>query len=318
MSHRSGPLSLPWLAVQTLWLLACGHVAVERPAPPSPSSPSSPVVAPAPAASATTEPAEVLLRVATFNIQKLGPTKAGRSDVMDTLASIVRRYDLVAVQEIQDRHGKVPLQLLALINEPGDAFAMVLSPRTGQQPDDRNSQEQYAYYYRKARVQPDGPHQLFDDSAHDYFQREPHVARFAVQGACTTMVLMNLHTRPRAAMSEIAAVEHVFSWARVQYAGERHFIALGDFNAGCGYASEEELDALPIHGEQYDWVVPHSADTNLADAQCPYDRIVISSTEGNLLVKDWGVDRAFSDRRVSDHWPVWAEFRFTVAPSCPQ
>jgi len=290
-------------------LLGCGH------APPAPG----PVAAPASPEPVATPPAPVRLRIATFNIQKLGPTKAGRADVMEMLVSIVRRYDLVAVQEIQDRHGEVPVQLLSLINRGapgGDDYAMVLSPRTGQQPDDLRSQEQYAYYYRTDRLRPVGSHRLYDDSAHDHFQREPHVARFAVQGACTSFVLMNLHTRPRAALEEIAAVEHVFRWAREQYDDERHFVALGDFNAGCGYASEQDLDALPIHGEQYDWVVPHSADTNVADSQCPYDRIVISSSEGNLLVEDWGVDRAFSDRRVSDHWPVWADFTFAVDASC--
>ena len=256
------------------------------------------------------------LRIATFNIQKLGPTKAGRPDVMAKLASVIRQYDLVAVQEITDIRGVVPGLLLDAINRGGPRFAMVLSERSGQQPDDRRSQEQYAYYYRTDRLEPWGGHQLFDDSAHDYFQREPHIARFAVRGSCSSFVLMNIHTRPKSAVSEIAAMEHVFSWAVANYQDERHFIALGDFNAGCGYASEEDLDALPIHGQQYDWVVPHSADSNLARSQCPYDRIVIRSSQGNLFVKNWGVDRAFTDKRVSDHWPVWAEFEFPAGEKC--
>jgi len=57
-------------------------------------------------------------------------------------------------------------------------------------------------------------------------------------------------------------------------------------------------------------VVPHSADTNLAESTCPYDRIVVAAPEGMDLVDEWGVDRAFEDRNVSDHWPVWANLRF--------
>jgi endonuclease/exonuclease/phosphatase family metal-dependent hydrolase len=105
-------------------------------------------------------------------------------------------------------------------------------------------------------------------------------------------------------------MEHVFGWAKARYGPDATVIAVGDFNAGCGYASEEELDALPIHGEAYDWVVPHSADTNLADSTCAYDRIVVAAPEGTDLVDEWGVDRAFEGRNVSDHWPVWANLRF--------
>jgi hypothetical protein len=27
-----------------------------------------------------------------------------------------------------------------------------------------------------------------------------------------------------------------------------------------------------------------------------------------VFTGEWGVDRAFTDKAVSDHWPVWAEF----------
>jgi endonuclease/exonuclease/phosphatase family metal-dependent hydrolase len=247
--------------------------------------------------------------VATFNIQVFGPTKAGRPLVMEQLAQIVRRYDLVAIQEVKDSRLRVCAQLLARVNATGEDFAFVLSPRTGLQPDDRSSQEQYAYFFRKARVRVAGEPVLYDDSAHDYFQREPYLTRFEVDGGREDLVLINVHTRPRSALAEIAALEEVFTWARAHFPEERDFIALGDFNAGCGYASEEALDALPLHGQAYDWVVPHSADTNLAPASCPYDRIVVASPQGQGYVRGWGVDRAFTDRAVSDHWPVWVELR---------
>lgn len=57
--------------------------------------------------------------------------------------------------------------------------------------------------------------------------------------------------------------------------------------------------------------MPHSADTNLADSVCPYDRIVIAAPEGNYVVDDWGVDRAFEDEAISDHWPVWVDLRWS-------
>jgi len=287
------------LVLLSLGLLAC------RPAPTA----TAPPTADEPIAEAPVAP--VFVRMATFNIQVFGPTKAAKAEVMATLASIVRRYDLVAVQEIKDISGQAPQRLLEACNaEPGPTWALALSERTGREPDDRHSQEQYGYYYRSDRLAPVGVGTLYDDSAHDYFQREPFLQRFVALEAQRTFVMINVHTRPRAAVAEIAAMEHVFTWARLHFPEESVFIAVGDFNAGCGYASEEELDALPVHGDAYDWVVPHSADTNLAESVCPYDRIVVAAPEGTDLVDEWGVDRAFEDRTVSDHWPVWANLRF--------
>ena len=137
---------------------------------------------------------------------------------MAALATIVRRYDLVAVQEIKDRTGGSARRLLEAVNALGEpTYALALSERTGREPDDRRSQEQYAYYYRTDRLEPVGAGALYDDSVHDHFQREPFVGRFSLIPSGRTLVLINVHTRPRAAVSEIAAIEHVFAWAR-----ERH------------------------------------------------------------------------------------------------
>ena len=301
-------LATPALTVCFL-ALACGPPSAPARvvAAPHPTRTVAPPAAPAPAGRAP-----VTLRLATFNIQVFGPAKASRPDVLATLARIIRQYDLVAVQEIRDVSGQAPLRLLEAVNDGGvdPAYALALSDRTGRQPDDRRSQEQYAYYYRTDRLSVRDRGTLYDDEPHDYFQREPYLNRFEITGTDVSFIVINVHTRPRSALAEIAAMEHVFTWAKDFYDGEEVFIAVGDFNAGCGYASEEDLEALPLHGDAYDWVVPHSADTNLADSVCPYDRIVIAAPEGNAIVNDWGVDRAFEDDAISDHWPVWVDLRW--------
>jgi endonuclease/exonuclease/phosphatase family metal-dependent hydrolase len=114
-------------------------------------------------------------------------------------------------------------------------------------------------------------------------------------------------------VAEIGALEHVFGWARQRYRGEDDFIALGDFNAGCDYASPDALDALAISRPGHKWIVPHDADTNLAASRCAYDRIVITEAAVADWTGRWGVDRAFEEKKVSDHWPVWASFRTSGA-----
>src|SRR5690606_16061556 len=82
------------------------------------------------------------LRLATFNIQVFGPKKASDDRIMVELVAILRRYDLVAVQEIKDVSGEAPRRLLERLNKQaandnGVRYGLALSPRTGREPDDR-------------------------------------------------------------------------------------------------------------------------------------------------------------------------------------
>jgi len=252
---------------------------------------------------------EDTILIATFNIQNLGRTKAGRPQVMAVLGEILRKYDVVAVQEIVNKAGVVPGQLLERVNADGSEYAMLVSPRTGVQDDDRSAQEQYAFYYDTTTIEPMDDGRLYDDGARDAFEREPWIARFGATEGDFSFVLITIHTKPTRAVEEIGALADVFAWARLQYPDEDDFIALGDYNASCSYATTAELDALALRGVDYTWVVPDDADTNLSTrSSCAYDRIVFGTGTLADWTTEWGVDRAFTDKQVSDHWPVWARF----------
>ncbi len=251
------------------------------------------------------------MTIASFNIQVFGSAKAGKAGVMDVLAAIVRRYDIVAVQEIKDISGETPLAFLDLINsKEGSHYGVLLSDRTGKEFDDTSSQEQYAYYFNMDTVRVIGEDVLFDDSASDLFQREPYLARFRAAHGSFTFVLLNMHTKPDPVVTaeEIDAMHDVIAWAKTVYDEEDDFIIAGDLNASCSAASPEELDSLPIRGAEYMWIVPDDADTSVADSQCAYDRIIITADTEENYTGSWGVDNSFTDDDVSDHWPVWAEF----------
>ena len=188
------------------------------------------------------------IRIATFNIKVFGPTKAGKPAVMGVLADIVRKYDIVAVQEIKDRKREVPELFLEAINDGGTTYGVLASERTGKQEDDKSSRELYAYYYRTSTIAVLDEGALYDDSEPDHFQREPFVARFAAKAGNFTFALVNIHTPPKRAVAEIGALHHVVEWARERYPDEDDFIVLGDFNAGCAYASEDELRGLGDFG----------------------------------------------------------------------
>ncbi len=244
------------------------------------------------------------IRVATFNIKSFGKSKISKPGTMASIVNIVNKYDIVAIQEIKDKREKVPDQFLAML---GRGWAMSESPRTGKNPDDKHSQEQYVFYYQKKGISEEGAGALYPDT-NDYFQREPWMARFRVNRGNFTFVVINIHTRPESAVEEINALHKVVTWARGHWPDEDDFIVLGDFNASCSYASKKEIANSPLSGSDYFWIVPDSANTNLSSKKCAYDRIVISKNTKKQYTGSWGVDQVFTDRKISDHWPVWAEF----------
>lgn len=246
------------------------------------------------------------ITIASFNVQIFGKTKSSKPKILAQLAAIIRKYDVVAVQEVKDKSGKAPVRLLHAINViSGPRYGMLLSERGGRQPDDKRSQEQYAIFYRQDTITALPGDHLYDDSASDQFQREPYLVHLKVKGQPLDFVLISIHTRPDSAVEEIAALHDVVRSVDKAFPGEQDVIVLGDFNAGCSYARPAQLDALAIRGPEYTWVVPDSADTNLAKSSCAYDRIVTHGSVG--YAGQWGVDKAFTDKRVSDHWPVWLE-----------
>lgn len=249
------------------------------------------------------------IRIATFNIQNFGPKKAADARIRKYLAEVVRQFAIVAVQEVSDVQERAPAILLNEVNATGRRYDLLLSKRSGQEPDDRSSQEQYAFYFDTARIEARDRGTLFDDSRRDLFQREPFTARFGVKGISFTFTITQIHTRPESALEEIDALFVVLGDVSARYPGEKNHIVLGDFNGACDYAKPEDLSRLKIRGAAFFWVVPDTADTTVSpNTHCAYDRIVLTAALKQRLLK-WGVANWFTDKSVSDHWPVWAAFR---------
>ena len=248
------------------------------------------------------------IRIASFNIRTFGRTKIKKADVMAKLALIVKRFDIVAIQEIKDVSGSTAPKFLEVINADGSKYDFIISERTGRQANDKTSQEQYAYFFNTKTIVTNGYDTLFDDSQNDLFQREPYIAAFKVVGGSFTFVLINIHTKPTIAVQEIESLYEAYKWSVEKYQNEDDFIMLGDFNASCSYASDSEISNLSISTEKFKWIIPNNADTNQSDnSECAYDRIVISDGAKTDYADEWGVLKV-GDKRVSDHHVIWASF----------
>ena len=250
-------------------------------------------------------------RIATFNIKVFGKTKMGKPDVVTQLVDTVLQYDLVAIQEIKDIDETVPHNFLAeLNNASGNFWNMSLSVRSGTQADDQSSQEQYAYYYNHSVFREIGEGELYNDSANDYFQREPYRAQFELLNASGNssgfdFTLFTIHTKPASALAEIDALHEVIQSYQESDSTETDVILLGDLNADCSYATAQELWESPLRQPQYNWLVNDIADTTVSSTDCAYDRIITLDDLNGRLVGSWGIDTSITNTSVSDHYPVW-------------
>ena len=263
--------------------------------------PSSPALPPA---TGTDRP----VRIATFNIQVFGTSKLGKPEVMDVLAKVVRRFDVVAIQEIRSKDQTVVPQFVQLINSQGARYHYVIGPRLGR----TSSKEQYAFIYDTTRIAVD-PNTLYtvNDPA-DYMHREPFVAHFqafAPQGQVPfTFKLVNIHTDPDETDIELDALDDAFVAVQQDGSGEDDVILLGDLNV-----DEYHLGQLgQLSGIAY--VVTGTTTNTRRDHA--YDNIVFHRGATTEYLGRWGVldlEREYGLTRdqalaVSDHLPVWAEF----------
>jgi endonuclease/exonuclease/phosphatase family metal-dependent hydrolase len=265
--------------------------------------------------SATPEkPAPQRIKIATFNIQNLGKSKLAKPAVVEELVAIIRKYDVVAVQEIDDRTLQTPEAFLGRINSvAGPTYAVVASPLTGTTAN-KDQDEQYAFYFNMEKIELLDSAMLYPDPE-DLFIREPFAVQFKPKTSGESFVLLTIHTdaTKAGATREIAALAPAARWAAERYAGELGVIALGDFNAGVTYLTVSQVTEIRNKHLPYRWIVPDDADTtNSSQKDQAHDRLVVIGPDLDArYTGTWGVDRTVSSKTVSDHLPVWAEFWFS-------
>jgi endonuclease/exonuclease/phosphatase family metal-dependent hydrolase len=277
---------------------------------PFPTGTSSPV--PTPTAQPNVRPGlGQTIRIATFNLGMYGPAKMSDAAAMEILARTIRNFDIVAVQEIRTRDQGATATLVDQVNSIGRQYDYVLSDRLG-----RTSQkEQFAFIFdtRTVTVDRNQLYTLYDPD--DLVHREPFVAMFRALGPSIdqafTFTLVNLHTDPDLIDRENVLLPQIIQEVRNDGRHEDDIIVLGDFND-----SASKLTKLMMAPADLMWALPNDTPTNTrGDAQ--YDNILFSRQFTDEFTGRGGVFdflREFNltseqALRVSDHMPVWAEFR---------
>jgi len=285
------------------------------------------------------------LLVATWNIQKFGNlTKkwaagAGDSPKRDyhallLIREIVSRFDVVAVQEVMSNLRALRYMMKLLGPEWG--FLM-----TDVNVGDKGNDERIAYVYDTRRVRPSGlACELVIPEEEEYipanafqrqFVRTPYAASFISKDK--TFILTSCHIyygeKSEDRAGELRAIARMMAgWARREKEWGHNYILTGDFNidrmgdplydafVGTGLYVPEDLHNLPRtifarEGEPdtekfYDQLAWFKDAADVPQLTLEYVRGGYVNFVG-LVMRN--LSRRSLGFRLSDHFPLWAEFR---------
>jgi endonuclease/exonuclease/phosphatase family metal-dependent hydrolase len=256
------------------------------------------------------------IAIGSFNIQVFGQSKLEKPKVMQVLSQVVRRFDVIAIQELRAKEQDIIPRFLELINEDGSRYDFIIGPRLGR----TASKEQYVYLYDANRIEVLPGSVYTAEDPEDHLHREPLVATFRVRTAQSvkpfTFTLINVHTDPDEVQWELGALDDVFVSVQRDRIREDDVIMLGDFNADEYHLGP--LGKLPgmsqvITGQTTNTKGTESYDNVLFDRR---NTVEFTGRSGVLnLREEYGLSMEAA-LEVSDHLPIWATFNATEnAPS---
>lgn len=248
------------------------------------------------------------IRIATFNLQVLGPVKCEKPHVMDLLARIARRFDVVAVQEIVADTDEILPRLVDLINRTGQDYDFAVGPRLG--PPGR--MEQYGFIFNRRTVELDRNEVYTVDDRDDLILREPFVGWFRALGPppdqAFTFSLVNVRVEPSRAAAERDVLDDVLYAVRDDGRGEDDVIIAGDLRAAPGELGDLDRVADITYAVQR---VPTTAAGDAAWDNLVLQKSAVVEFTGRGGVVDFlreynlTLEQALE---ISEHLPVWAEF----------
>jgi len=256
------------------------------------------------------------LMVATWNIRNLSEKKSWRA--LKYIADIIERFDITAIQEIRtDLRGLARLQEIL----PG-RYRLLVSDPTG-------NNERFAFVYDERTIKPSG---LATDIAFDLdtvrhvgFQchRMPYCASFCAGRFDFTIVSVHIFEKDKKIREkEIDLLaEKIYKMSRKELSKvvDRDFFVVGDFNIKKDgdrffealvrhkFKMPPTLNKLTTNFKRtgtYDkiaWVEKRGRRDFKYDGKCnviPFSEVVFQNQ------KDKG-----GSKEISDHLPLWAEFR---------
>ncbi|KAL3054365.1 hypothetical protein OYC64_006651 [Pagothenia borchgrevinki] len=235
---------------------------------------------------------------------------------------IVRRYDIILIQELRGPDGKVTDKLKALVNQDIPINSPHHFDKISSEPQGPGGyKERYLFLYKFQKVSVTCSFQ-YDEGKRGVFSRPPFVVKFSsTQTAVKEFVLIPIHTKPDHAVEELNALVKVVDAAKLKWTNN-NIMVLGDFNADGTYVTKKDWKNIRLFTNTYfHWLIANGVDTTVAaKSSNTYDRIVVTTemekgVEGSAEVfnfkTNYGLTQAQAED-VSDHFPV--EVRLKLKP----
>jgi endonuclease/exonuclease/phosphatase family metal-dependent hydrolase len=248
------------------------------------------------------------IRLASFNIRILSD-KSRTDQELGKIVAILRKYDVVAVQEVRDV--KVLERIVGMLSKATEVeWRFEASPPVG-----RGVQELYAFLYRIDRVLLKEGGRIVADPK-DRFIREPFHATFRAGNFDFKLLTIHALYKSKNAperKQELDALSEVFLALLKDDPKEKDLLLLGDFNDDPSRSSFASLIDIP--DMQCLFALPTK--TTIGDVSL-YDNICFKKSSILNFTGRSGVDRfdkemfggdlPSAELAVSDHRPVWADF----------
>lgn len=255
-------------------------------------------------------------RLASWNIRIFSNNSRDDAELQQ-IAQILIEYDFVAIVELRDE--AVLRRTEVMLAGMGRDYDYQISEPVG-----RGVKERYAYLYDAALVEVVEAGQIYDDPE-DIFIREPYYATFRAGQFDFTIIAIHVIWGDTVGerRAEILQLDEVYHAVQDANPFEQDILLVGDFNREPDDTeSYADLAAIPsmislFHLPQKS----HIKDSSLYDNIWFQANFVTeyTGTSGIDLFDetDLGNDDKLANLAVSDHRPVWAEFRIDMDDDHP-
>jgi hypothetical protein len=248
------------------------------------------------------------IRVATFHLQSLNESRLADPQLREMLASILRQFDVVALQNIRSSSDSVLPTLVQELNRGGRQFDGAIGPRVGP----RDAEQQYAFVFNRSTLELDREELYTVDDRSGVLTYEPLVAWFRAVGPSAdeafTFSLVSLRLDEATAIQEQELLDDLLLAVKNDGRDEDDVIVAGTLHGG-----RSEIGTLR------DWpgihFVVNSQPTNVLSTATLDNLVFHSSSTREFTGKSGVLDflRRFNltleqAQTVSDHLVVWAEF----------
>ena len=255
------------------------------------------------------------IKVAFWNAQILGDTKAGKVGVMRTFIKVFENFDIVCVSELRDADmsGAETFFNDYLNHNQQNTWERAYGERDGNykaSTDNESSTEQTIFFYRKSKVEL-LKHTTFRDFYDQFYVRGPHAAHFRRISPSLdtsihdfTLIQMHLSADERAfdQTNHLVEVEHILTngGQMMSENGDtvgpkidpnvpdqlypKNVVFGGDFNLDDPYVGKSIIDDLLLRKDNsYNWLIEDTDDTNVSNTFKAYDRIILNENMSNLV-----------------------------------